>query len=84
MEIFGAKTAAGNQKENQTGQKSRGQTPTPPENGPLLKGQYNRTDPESNIMPESGSGSLKKANSQASAQAGGEPTSMFMLFTDIT
>jgi transposase len=44
------KMAARKEKEERTGKKTPGRTPTPPEPGPRDKDQVNHTDPESRIM----------------------------------
>jgi len=55
------KVAARQAKEQQTGQKSRGRVPVPPEPGPQAKDQYNFTDPASRMM--------KNGNNQGFEQA---------------
>jgi transposase len=60
-----AKVAARQAKENSTGKKSRGRTPTPPEPGPRSKDQVNLTDTESRIMPSSSGGFDQSYNAQA-------------------
>jgi transposase len=52
---YAAKLAAREAKEKETGRKSRGNKPEPPEEGPRSKDQYNFTDPESGIMKDGGS-----------------------------
>lgn len=52
---YEAKLAQRKAKEKQTGAKSRGKTPKPPQEGPRPKDQYNFTDPESRIMKDGGS-----------------------------
>jgi len=61
-----AKLAARKAKENSTGKKPRGRTPTPPESGPKSKDQVNLTDGESRIMPSSSGGFDQAYNAQAS------------------
>lgn len=51
--------------EKASGQKARGQTPTPPEPGPQPKDQVNLTDEESRIMPSSSGGFEQAYNAQA-------------------
>jgi transposase len=53
-------------KEQETGKKSRGKQPKPPEPGPRDKDQVNLTDEESRIMPVSGGGFDQCYNAQAS------------------
>ncbi len=53
-------------KEQETGKKSRGKQPKPPESGPRDKDQVNLTDDESRIMPVSGGGFDQCYNAQAS------------------
>ena len=53
-------------KEQETGKKSRGKQPKPPESGPRDKDQVNLTDNESRIMPVSGGGFDQCYNAQAS------------------
>jgi transposase len=50
-----ARIAAREAKEKETGRKSRGKKPGPPQEGPGSKDQYNFTDPESRIMKDGGS-----------------------------
>lgn len=52
---YEAKTAAREAKEKETGRKTGGKKPKPPEEGPRPKDQYNFTDPESRIMKDGGS-----------------------------
>jgi len=59
------KLAARQAKENSTGKKPRGRTPTPPEPGPRGKDQVNLTDRESRIMPSSSGGFEQSYNAQA-------------------
>jgi transposase len=59
------KLAARQAKENSTGKKPRGRTPTPPEPGPRGKDQVNLTDKESRIMPSSSGGFEQSYNAQA-------------------
>lgn len=61
-----AKVAAREAKENSTGKKPRGRTPTPPEPGPKRKDQVNLTDSESRIMLSSSGGFEQSYNAQAS------------------
>ncbi len=58
---YARKVAARQEKEQQTGKKSRGRAPAPPEPGPQAKDQYNFTDPESHMM--------KNGNNQGFEQA---------------
>jgi transposase len=58
---YAGKVAARRAKEEQTGKKSRGRAPEPPEPGPGEKEQYNFTDPTSRIM--------KNGNNQGFEQA---------------
>jgi transposase len=53
-------------KEQETGKKSRGKQPKPPEPGPRDSDQVNLTDEESRIMPISGGGFDQCYNAQAS------------------
>jgi len=53
------------QKEQETGKKSRGKKPKPPQAGPTNKDQVNLTDGESRIMPASGGGFEQAYNAQA-------------------
>ena len=53
-------------KEQETGKKTRGKHPKPPEPGPRDKDQVNLTDDESRIMPISGGGFDQCYNAQAS------------------
>jgi transposase len=62
----GAKLAVRKAKENATGKKPRGRTPTSPEPGPKSKDQVNLTDSESRIMPSSSGGFEQSYNAQAS------------------
>lgn len=52
---YEAKLAVREAKEKESGKKSRGKEPKPPEEGPRPKDQYNFTDPESRIMKQRGS-----------------------------
>ena len=52
------------EKEDESGQKTRGRTPKPPEAGPQDKDQVNFTDEESRIMPSS-DGFVQAYNAQA-------------------
>lgn len=52
---YEAKLAQREAKEKQTGRKSKGKEPKPPQEGPRSKDQYNFTDPESRIMKDGGS-----------------------------
>jgi len=61
-----AKLAARKAKQNSTGKKPRGRTPTPPEPGPKSKDQVNLTDSESRIMPSPSGGFDQSYNAQAS------------------
>lgn len=51
---YEAKLAAREAKEKETGRKSGGKKPKPPQEGPRPKDQYNFTDPESRIMKDGG------------------------------
>ena len=56
-------------KEQQSGKKSRGRPPQPPEPGALDKDQYNFTDPESRIMKNSNNKGFEQAyNVQAAVE----------------
>jgi transposase len=57
-------------KEDETGRKSRGRPPAPPEPGPRPKDQINLTDEESRIMPVAGGGFDQCYNAQAAVAAG--------------
>ncbi|MGB5803181.1 transposase [Haloferula sp.] len=52
---YEAKLAAREAKEKETGRKSGGKKPEPPQEGPRPADQYNFTDPESRIMKDGGS-----------------------------
>ena len=62
---YEAKLAARKAKEEQTGKKPRGRSPTPPEPGPKNKDQVNLTDTESRIMPSPAGGFEQAYNGQA-------------------
>jgi len=63
------KMAVRQEKEAQTGKKSRGGTPQPPEPGPRDKEQYNFTDPESRIMKNGNNHGFEQAyNAQAAVE----------------
>ena len=66
QEQYQVKQAARKAKENSTGKKPRGRTPTPPEPGAKNKDQVNLTDRESRIMPSSSGGFEQAYNAQAS------------------
>ncbi len=66
QEQYQAKQAARKAKENSTGKKPRGRTPTPPEPGAKNKDQVNLTDSESRIMPFPSGGFEQAYNAQAS------------------
>ena len=51
---YETKLAARQAKEDETGRKSGGKKPKPPQEGPRPKDQYNFTDPESRIMKDGG------------------------------
>lgn len=59
------KMAKRRRKETQTGKKTPGRKPEPPEPGPRDKDQVNFTDPESRIMPTSTQGWQQAWNAQA-------------------
>ena len=61
------KLAAREAKEQSTGKKPRGKAPTPPQEGPRDKDQYNYTDPESRIMKMRG-GFEQCYNAQAAVE----------------
>lgn len=69
------KMADRKEKEQKTGKKTGGKTPTPPQPGPVKNDQVNLTDPESRIMPKSG-GSFEQAYN---AQAGVAMESMLIV-----
>jgi len=57
------------EKEAQTGKKTRGRAPAPPEPGPRDKDQYNFTDPESRIMKNGNHQGFEQAyNAQAAVE----------------
>lgn len=63
------KMAARREKEEQTGKKSRGRVPQPPEAGARDKDQYNFTDPESRIMKSGNNKGFEQAyNAQAAVE----------------
>jgi transposase len=64
---YEAKLAAREAKEKQTGRKSKGKPPQPPQEGPRPKDQYNFTDPESRIMKD-GAGFEQCFNAQAAVE----------------
>lgn len=64
---YEAKLAARKAKEKQTGRKSGGKKPEPPQEGPRPKDQYNFTDPESRIMKDGG-GFEQCFNAQAAVE----------------
>lgn len=64
---YEAKLAAREAKEKETGRKSRGKKPKPPQEGPRPKDQYNFTDPESRIMMDGG-GFEQCFNAQAAVE----------------
>jgi hypothetical protein len=80
LKVFNDKMEERKNKENETGQKSRGKAPSPPKKGPSPKAQYNCTDPDSRIMHKSGKAFIQGYN----AQAGVEPTNMFVIFANVT
>jgi transposase len=59
------KVAERARKEQETGKKTKGKQPKPPEAGPNAKDQVNLTDEESRIMPTSGGGFEQTYNAQA-------------------
>jgi len=61
---YEAKMAERRQKENQTGKKTPGRKPKPPEPGPRDNDQVNFTDPASRIMPTSSNGWQQAWNGQ--------------------
>ena len=62
-----AKLAAREAKQKQSGRKSGGKKPKPPQEGPRPKDQYNFTDPESRIMKDGG-GFEQCFNAQAAVE----------------
>jgi transposase len=67
-------------KERETGKKSRGKHPKPPQVGPTKKDQVNLTDEESRIMPLSGGGFEQAYN----AQAGVDTATKLIVTTHLT
>ena len=63
---FEKRLATRKDKEQETGKKTRGKEPKPPEPGLRDKDQVNLTDEESRIMPASGGGFEQSYNAQAS------------------
>jgi transposase len=62
---YEAKLKAREEQRKRTGQKPRGNPPTPPTAGPSPTDQINLTDPDSRIMPAPGGGFEQSYNAQA-------------------
>jgi transposase len=62
---YEAKVKARADKEEHTGKKPRGKSPTPPSAGPGADDQVNLTDPDSRIMPTAGGAFEQSYNAQA-------------------
>jgi hypothetical protein len=62
---YAAKVAARQAQAAATGRKPKGKAPKPPESGPRSNDQINRTDEESQIMPDVGGGFEQSYNAQA-------------------
>ncbi len=80
QEAYDKKLAERTEKEQQTGKKSRGRKPEPPEPGVKSKDQVNLTDDESRIMKKSGGGFEQAYN----AQAGVDIESMMIVASHVT
>jgi hypothetical protein len=80
QEAYEAKLKAREQRERETGKKSKGKLPEPPQEGPKPKDQINLTDPESRIMPNSDKGFSQAYNCQACV----EPKSMLIVEAHVT
>lgn len=80
QEAYDKKLAERAEKEQQTGKKSRGRKPEPPEPGVKGKDQVNLTDGESRIMKKSGGGFEQAYN----AQAGVDIESMMIVAGHVT
>jgi len=80
QEAYDKKLAERTEKEQQTGKKSRGRKPEPPEPGVKGKDQVNLTDDESRIMKKSGGGFEQAYN----AQAGVDIESMMIVASHVT
>jgi transposase len=74
------KVAERTRKEQETGKKTKGKQPKPPEAGPNAKDQVNLTDEESRIMPTSGGGFEQTYN----AQAGVDTATKLIVTTHVT
>ena len=62
---YEAKVKARADKEQDTGKKPRGNSPTPPSAGPRATDQVNLTDPDSRVMPAAGGAFEQSYNAQA-------------------
>lgn len=80
QEAYDKKLAERAEKEQQTGKKSRGRKPEPPEPGVKSKDQVNLTDDESRLMKKSGGGFEQAYN----AQAGVDIESMMIVASHVT
>ena len=74
------KLAARKKREDETGKKTGGKKPKPPQEGPRQKDQVNLTDADSRIMPQSGGGFDQSYN----AQAGVDEESLLIVGAHVT